>query len=143
VRAVRWRDFAETNPQLAEFVEERLKRAPCYFATVRNDGWPRVHPVGPLVPREGALCVSMYPTSPKGHDVRRTGRYALHCAVENEVGVGGEVLVTGTAVEAASQDAGGSGEYVWFELLVGEVRATTYDALGMNPTHTRWRAQAL
>jgi hypothetical protein len=27
-----------------------------------------------------------------------------------------------------------------FELLVGEVLVTTYDELGMNPTHTRWRA---
>jgi len=106
----RWLEFAATNDQLASFVEERLKRAPCYFATVREDAWPRVHPVGPLVLRNGALCASMYPTSPKCHDVRRTGQYALHCAVENGVGGAGEVLVT------------------------------TYDELGMNPTRTRWRA---
>jgi len=89
-------------------------------------------------PQRRSVCRCTQPR--RRATVRRTGQYALHCAVENEVGGAGEVLVTGTAIEAAPQDAGGSSEYVLFELLVGEVLVTTYDELGMNPTHTRWRA---
>ncbi|MGH2405330.1 MAG: pyridoxamine 5'-phosphate oxidase family protein, partial [bacterium] len=48
-----------------------------YLATLRGDGAPRVHPVTPIV-GEGRLFLFMEPTSPKGHDLRRDGRYALH-----------------------------------------------------------------
>lgn len=65
---------------MAEHVRRRLTYAPCYLATVRPDGFPRVHPVGVHV-RDGELVVPMNPTSPKGADIRRNGRFALHCAV--------------------------------------------------------------
>ena len=42
---------------------------------------PRVHPVTPIV-GSGKLFVFMEPTSPKGKDLMRDGRYALHCGIE-------------------------------------------------------------
>jgi len=137
---VSWREFSRLAPALAQFTEERLGRAPDYLATVRPDGWPRVHPVGPLVPREGHLVVVMYPTSPKRHDLRRNGRFAVHAGVENEIGGNGEVLLTGEAVAVEPTEEEQKGGYVAFEMLIGEVVATRYDELGMNPSTERWSA---
>jgi hypothetical protein len=41
----------------------------------------------------------MKPTSPKGVDIRRDEPVALHCAVEDNQGGGGEVPVTGVGSE--------------------------------------------
>lgn len=43
--------------------------------------------------------VPMKPTSPKGVDIRRDEPVALHCAVEDNQGGGGEVPVTGVGSE--------------------------------------------
>jgi len=55
-----------------------------------------VHPVTPIL-GAGRLFVFMEPTSPKGHDLRRDGRYALHSAVRDTEGSNGEFIVTGKA----------------------------------------------
>jgi hypothetical protein len=91
-----WKHFEQANPQLAAFGHERLHRRVCYLATVRKDGSPRVHPVSPLI-SDGHLLVFMEPTSPKGHDLRRDGRYALHSSVADNDGTGGEFTVAGRA----------------------------------------------
>lgn len=140
MKALPWSDFANFNPQLAAHVEERLGRAPCYLGTVRPDGWPRVHPVGPLMLRGGSLVVTMYPSSPKGWDLRRNGRYALHAAVEDTTGGGGEVLLIGTAVEAESTEVDRAKGYIVFELFIAEVLATSYDPADLRPIRTRWKA---
>jgi hypothetical protein len=142
VNALPWSEFARAEPELAAHVEERLGRAPCYLGTVRPDGWPRVHPVGPLAPRDGCLVVTMYPTSPKGKDLRRNGRYALHGAVENTTGGGGEVLLTGTATGAEPSAEDRAKGYVLFELLIAEIVATVYDGADLQPVRRRWHAPA-
>jgi hypothetical protein len=81
----------------------------------------------------------MYPTSPKGRDLLRNGIYALHCAVEDTMGRGGEVLVTGIAVEGKPADSDRAKGYIIFELLLGEVLATSYDA-DLKPIRQRWVA---
>ncbi|MEX0749279.1 MAG: pyridoxamine 5'-phosphate oxidase family protein [Dehalococcoidia bacterium] len=138
--AIRWGDFGALNPELAAHILERLASAPCYFGTVRRDGWPRVHPVGPLAPRGSCLIVTMYPTSPKAHDLRRNGRFALHGPVEDTTGGGGEVLLVGRAVEAEPADADRAKGYILFELLIGEVLATSHDHNSLRPVHRRWKA---
>jgi hypothetical protein len=141
--AVSWNAFAGAVPALAGHAEERLGTAPCFLSTLRRDGWPRLHPVGPFTLREGRLIVTMYPSSPKVRDLRRTPRYALHGPVEDTVGGGGEVLITGTAIEAEPTAADRAKGYVIFELLVGEVLATTYDAdEDYRPVRRRWSAAA-
>ena len=91
-----WGGFAEAQPELARFGEERLGRGVAYLGTARPDGSPRIHPVTPII-GEGRLFIFMEPTSPKGTDLRRDGRYALHSLVTDADGTGGEFLVRGRA----------------------------------------------
>jgi hypothetical protein len=118
-----------------------------YLATVKKDGGPRVHPVTPII-GEGRLFLFMEPTSPKGHDLRRDGRYALHCSVADPGGGQGEFLVTGTAepvedhdtrsiaVKHASYDP--AERYILFELAIDTAFATEYDDEGV-PNRRNWR----
>ncbi|MDA0366426.1 MAG: hypothetical protein O3B31_15570 [Chloroflexi bacterium] len=92
------------------------------------------------------LLVFREPTSPKGHDLQRDGRYALHCGVEDARGGKGEVLIRGIGAtppaaaegeDAAQAPSPPPSRYVTFELSVDEVRVTRPGSEG--PRHTRWR----
>lgn len=72
-----WKALEEANPELAAFGLRRFNLGIAYLGTVTRDGSPRVHPVTPIIGR-GRLFIFMEPTSPKGHDLRRGSRYALH-----------------------------------------------------------------
>lgn len=91
-----WRLLEDQQPELAAFGAERLNSKVAYLATVRKDGSPRVHPMTPII-GQGHLFVFMEPTSPKGHDLQRDGRFAIHCAVSDNSGASGEFIVTGQA----------------------------------------------
>ena len=86
-----WLEFAKQDPELAAFGQARFQPGVAYLATVRADGGPRVHPVTPIIGEQ--LYLFMEATSPKGQDLQRDGRYALHCAVEDSGGGGGEFYV--------------------------------------------------
>jgi hypothetical protein len=141
-----WQELREHQPQLAAFGERRFRLRVAYLATVDADGSPRVHPVTPIVTPE-RLLVFMEPTSPKGHDLRRGSRYALHCSVEDDHGGGGEFRVRGTArevTEARLRERAAehapyepSPAYVLFELLVDDAFSTSYEASG-TPVRQRW-----
>jgi hypothetical protein len=90
-----WQEFAQQAPELATFGKSRFQSEVAYFATLRPDGSPRVHPVTPIIGEQ--LFLFMEPTSPKGKDLQRDGRYMLHCSVENSSGGGGEFYVRGRA----------------------------------------------
>lgn len=90
-----WLEFSQQAPELAAFGAARFGSGVAYLATVRADGGPRVHPVTPIMGEE--LFLFMEPTSPKGKDLQRDGRFALHCAVEDSGGGGGEFYVRGRA----------------------------------------------
>jgi hypothetical protein len=141
-----WQELRQRRPELAAFGERRLGSRVAYLATVDADGSPRVHPVTPIVMPE-RLMVFMEPTSPKGHDLRRGSRYALHCSVEDDQGGGGEFRVRGTAREvtdaalraqaAVHAPYEPSPAYVLFELLVDDAFSTRYDADG-TPVRQKW-----
>jgi hypothetical protein len=143
---VSWAQLREHQPDLAAFGERRLRSRVAYLATVDAAGAPRVHPVTPFLTSE-RLLVFMEPSSPKGHDLRRGSRYALHCSVEDDQGGGGEFRVRGSAREVtdaesraqAADDApyDPSPSYVLFELLVDDAFSTTYEADG-TPVRQRW-----
>jgi hypothetical protein len=80
---------------MAAFGTARFQSGVAYLGTVRADGSPRVHPVTPIIGEQ--LFLFMEPTSPKGVDLQRDGRYTLHCAVEDSSGGGGEFYVRGRA----------------------------------------------
>lgn len=75
-----WREFAAARPDLADagrdmFYQHGLGLG--FLATTRPDGGPRVHPMCPLLTQDG-LYAFIVP-GPKLRDLRRDGRYALHC----------------------------------------------------------------
>jgi hypothetical protein len=90
-----WMEFAQYAPEIAAFGQARFERGVAYLGTIRPDGSPRVHPVTPIIGEQ--LFLFMEPTSPKGKDLQRDGRYTLHCAVEDSSGGGGEFYVSGRA----------------------------------------------
>jgi hypothetical protein len=150
---IAWSEFAAVSPDLAEFGRRRLEGRIAYLATVRVDGSPRLHPVSPFIVT-GHLFVYMEPASPKSHDLRRDGRFALHCAVEDNSGGGGEFLIRGSgevvidqeARRLAFEGAAAAGykpdnRYVVFELKISAAMSTVYE--GDKPKRVRWNPAEL
>jgi len=137
METVDWATFESQQPELAAHARQRLTSGISYLSTVRKDGFPRVHPVG-LHVRDGRLLVPMLPTSPKGRDLERNGRYAAHCAVEDSMGGGGEVLVTGLAEPTAVHKDFAARGWIEFHLRVGEVRTVQHTTDSDQPQATRW-----
>ena len=144
-----WSEFSADSPEMASFGKQRLERRIAYLATIRPDGSPRVHPVSPFIAKDH-LFVYMEPTSPKGDDLRRDARYAMHSAVEDNSGGQGEFLIRGRAVEITDTESrkeafdqarnmGYSPQerHILFELRIAEVLATVYE--GDRPKRTRWK----
>lgn len=141
-----WQLLQEQQPELATFGAERLNGQVAYLATIRKDGSPRVHPMTPIIGR-GRLFVFMESTSPKGHDLRRDGRYAIHCAVSDTSGASGEFLITGRAylvndpelralaVSLASYTP--ADRYILFEFDVESAASTVYP--NDQPLRRRWK----
>jgi hypothetical protein len=131
-----WRDLERADPELAAAGASRLQASGvAYLATVDPEGAPRVHPVTPIV-GEGRLFVFMEPTSPKGADLKRGSRFALHSPVADMSGGGGEFVVRGIgrfiddpvdrAVAERLSPYATADRYVLFELLVESAMRTDY-----------------
>src|SRR5690349_15758361 len=90
-----WKEFAQEVAELADFGKARFASGVAYLGTLRADGGPRVHPVTPIIGEQ--LYLFMEPGSPKGKDLQRDPRYALHCAVADMEGGEGEFYVRGRA----------------------------------------------
>jgi hypothetical protein len=145
---VTWGEFAKAEPELAAFGEGRLRVPPAYLATVRQSGAPRVHPGTPIVATDG-LFLFMEPTSPKGHDLRERGRFALHNGVPDADGSGGEFFLSGRgfavedpAARAIAAQAGSyepTEQYVLFELMVSEAHCHGYGDVPL-PVRRHWSA---
>jgi len=95
-----WGGFVEQAPRLGAYAAERFADEATgrltYISTVRKDGGPRVHPVKVFPAGEG-LFLFMYPDSPKGYDLQRDPRIALHAAVTPNPFASGELAAHGTA----------------------------------------------
>jgi hypothetical protein len=143
-----WKALEQGRPELAAFGSERFRRfSVAYLATVRADGSPRVHPVTPII-AAGRLFLFMEPTSPKGHDLRRDGRYALHCAVSDSSGESGEFFISGRArftddatdreraIQASTYKP--AERYILFELHVEQAASTVY--ADSQIVRQRWKA---
>ena len=81
---------------MAEFGLKRVEYHVMYLATVRKNGYPRVHPFTPFV-ASGRLFAFMEPTSPKGLDIQRNGVYSMHSLVTDMNGTNGEFTISGRA----------------------------------------------
>ena len=130
-----WKILEEQQPELAAFGRERLNGRVAYLATVRKDGSPRVHPMTPII-GQGHFFVFMEPTSPKGHDLQRDRRYAIHCAVSDNSGASGEFIITGRAnlIDSAELRAlatslasyAPADRYILFEFDIESAASTIY-----------------
>ena len=144
-----WKILEEQRPALAAFGAERLNGKVAYLATIRADGSPRVHPMTPII-GQGHFFVFMEPTSPKGHDLQRDGRYAIHCAMNDTSGAGGEFSMAGhahlvpdadlrtLAVRLASYAP--ADRYILFEFDVDRAASTIYGE--DRPIRQSWKLQA-
>lgn len=149
-----WAEFETAAPKLAAKGRALLYQygPPLGFlATVRSDGGPRVHPFCPIV-AEGGLWAYILRTSPKGGDLRRDPRFALHALPPTDVD--DEFFVRGrakaheptedlkAAIVAAAQPASvGADEEQLFQLHLERVLLATYTSRGQwPPTYERWAA---
>jgi hypothetical protein len=132
-----WGEFESSAPEMARFGAQRLTERVMYIGTGRKDGYPRVHPFTPFV-GSGHLFAFMEPTSPKGHDLQRDGRYVIHSLVKDMEGSDGEFSVTGRAVTVRDPSVRSLAEagcpynpaerYVCFEFLIEECLTVRYAA---------------
>ena len=122
-----------------------------FLATVRRDGGPRLHPFCPIV-AEGGLWAYILRESPKGADLRRDPRFALHALpptdVDDEFFVRGRAaphdpaddLKAAILVAAHPATVGGDDEQL-FELHLDRVLLATYSHRGQwPPVYERWEA---
>ncbi len=147
--SVSWKEFQASAPELAQFGRERLHGHVSYFATIRKNNLPRLHPVTPII-GDGHLYLFMEPTSPKGKDLDRGSAYVLHSSVADILGSNGEFQLTGYANRVrdatARQQAVSlapyepEARYILFELGIVEALSTVYRDDG--PIRTRWKGSA-
>jgi hypothetical protein len=149
-----WAEFERAVPGLAHKGRALLYQygPPLgYLATVRPDGGPRVHPFCPIV-TDGGLWAFVLRHSPKGGDLRRDPRFALHAFcpadVDDEFFVRGRAEPTEptddlrVAIVAAAMPATvGSGDEQLFQLNIDRVLLATYTHRGQwPPYYQRWSA---
>ena len=154
-----WHDFTHASPALAAEVRGLFYGhdvALGFLATVRPDGGPRVHPICPLI---GDGLHAFVVPGPKLADLRRDGRYALHCETYPPPDHDDAAYVTGRAAEVTSVRRRseltkvffaerhldtpwpGFEEQVLFDLDVETVLLTRTAPRGGFPQgHTTWRA---
>jgi len=153
---VTWKEFAAAEPDLADVGRSLLfqfKVGLAFLATVRRDGAPRLHPVCPVL-SDDRLFVLIIPTSPKRHDLRRDGRYALQTFPQPKPGsdefsiAGKAVGVDDPAVRAAIlRDAKhmADASEIAFELWIEHAMHTRWENVltpQMRSVHRKWRAAA-
>ena len=123
-----WADLEGSDPDLAATGAARLAAGYAsrhHEAGRLPEGPPRLAPR-----RRGRLFVFVVPASPKGHDLRRDGRYALHSAVGSPEEGQGELLLTGEGPgPSRTPPLAGSGAVL-----------TVYE--DGRPVRTRWKNNA-
>jgi pyridoxamine 5'-phosphate oxidase-like protein len=149
----RWAEFAVQEPVTAELGERILsKYGMAYLGTVQANGWPRVHPISPVL-LDGGLYIGIMPASPKGKDLERDGRCVIHTLPgpnDAEVSFSGvAVQLTDDAVEELIRQAPDNVRFARdtsiYEIQLDQVRCTTFENVGATkrplPTRTRWTAE--
>ena len=151
----RWAEFAAERPELAEAGRAMIYRVRVglgYLATVRKDGGPRLHPVCPVI-AHGGLYVFIGNHSPKVHDLRRDGRFALHSFplpdVDDEFYVAGRARVEDSPAvraivyEAYTATGAFTTDDTLFELLLERALHARYGSRpSWPPVYTKWPGEA-
>lgn len=145
---VSWAQLEREAPELAGFGRDRLDGKVAYLATIRRSGWPRAHPVTPII-GEGHCFIFMEPNSPKVRDLLNNHHYCLHCSMNDSSGSSGEFQITGIAEQVEDEEMRFLAEsvssyrpaarYLLFELKISEILSTEYR--GGRPDRRRWEPQ--
>jgi Pyridoxamine 5'-phosphate oxidase len=156
-RMLTWAEFAAQEPQMAASGRALLYQyggvGLAFLGTVRPDGGPRVHPMCPILHRDGLYALLI--PGPKRGDLHRDPRYALHCfpPEDNEnafylTGTARPVADDGVRREVASaflaerswaSPPPGFAEQELFEFLVERALLTTTTGHGdHDPRHRVW-----
>ena len=123
-----------------------------YLATIRPNGGPRLHPFCPIL-AVGGLWGFINHGSPKGADLERDGRYAIHAfpktGGDDEFFVDGRAVATDDptviaavrgAYEAPTQTPS---DETLFEFRIERALLAVYDeANSWPPQYTRWAASS-
>src|SRR6266516_3376752 len=97
---MRWREFAEECPVLAELTAVRFAADELVLlGTLRSDGSARISAVEPDI-AAGELMVGMIHRSVKALDLRRDPRATVHSWPPDKEGRRGDIKLYGRAVEA-------------------------------------------
>jgi hypothetical protein len=166
-----WEEFEARAPELADAARARwpgivalVRGEPlvqpvfevAYLATIRPDGRPRLHPFCPVL-AGGRLFAAIPPRSPKGHDLRRDPRCAIHALPgpdDDELMVlarAHEVVDDATRAMVRSvverSDVGGMiatvTDHPLFEFDIEQVDVARWVGVGQRGTYAerlRWRA---
>ncbi|MFF1273840.1 pyridoxamine 5'-phosphate oxidase family protein [Streptomyces marokkonensis] len=107
-----WGAFTAAEPELAKTVEERFAAYTHHvLATLRRDGSPRTTGLEVRF-LDGELWFGMMPDSLKALDLRRDPRFALQANPGEGTGMGGgDVRISGRAVEIPGEDEGTRARY--------------------------------
>jgi hypothetical protein len=149
----RWCEFAEERPEMADAGRALIYQFRVglgYLATIRKDGGPRLHPVCPVIANDG-LYLFIGNQSPKVHDLRRDGRFALHSfpnpEVDDEFYVAGTVQQVDDAeirrvvYEAYTATGASTSNDTLFELLLERALHAKYGPRpSWPPIYTKWIA---
>ncbi len=149
-----WADFSADAPEMAgagRALFYQYGPGLGFIATVRKDGGPRLHPICPVITDDGLYCFILT-RSPKGQDLLRDGRYALHSFPPEKSD--DEFYVTGRAtpvhdpdleaeVDAAYRAVGSThnpSEETLFELSIERALWSKYPGPPPSwpPVYTKW-----
>ncbi|HUA44886.1 MAG TPA: hypothetical protein VMA77_06645 [Solirubrobacteraceae bacterium] len=150
---MRWSEFAEDEPRLAELGRKRLiEPGVVLVGTIRRDGTPRISPVEPLL-WERDLWLSMLLGSYKAADLQRDPRVLVHSIVTVRSGASGEYKLRGQTVEEPSRQVQEvyaeqvrnrigwdpvPGRFHLFRVDVGDVTFVRYEEASGNQFMSRW-----
>jgi hypothetical protein len=96
---VRWGEFAEACPEIADRAAERFRRQElCMLGTVRADGSPRISPCE-LDFVDGHLILGMMWQSRKALDLLRDPRCVLHSCTADRMGTEGDAKIYARATD--------------------------------------------
>jgi hypothetical protein len=148
-----WSEFEAAAPEMAAAGRHLLTLHGVglgYLATIRPNGGPRLHPFCPIL-AIGGLWGFINRTTPKGRDLLRDGRYAIHAFPngrnDDELMLDGRAIVNEDESAAAGVRAAYGATYqtpadeTLYEFRIERALLAVYDEQSTwPPTYTKWRA---
>jgi hypothetical protein len=96
---MRWEEFVEACPELAEMAQKRFVRDQLVLVgTLRSDGWPRISPCEVDI-AAGHLFLGMMWRSTKALDLLRDPRVIVHSVQCDREAGDGDIKLYGRAIE--------------------------------------------